>query len=53
MGACNKNVQKPEDLVGLRADIIARRQVAAAALALALRKSRRLKDDVHFIKMLE
>ena len=53
MGACNRNVQKPEDLAGRRAAILARRQAAAARLAVALRKSERLKAEAHFITMLE
>ena len=53
MGACNKNAQRPEDLVGRRADIIARRQAATARLALLLKKSKRLKAEAHFITMLE
>ena len=53
MGACNRNVQKPEDLAVRRAAILARRQAAAARLAVALRKSERLKAEAHFITMLE
>ena len=53
MGARNDNVQKPEDLADLRADI--RRNITRLqARILALRKSRRLKvDEIHFIRMLE